>query len=329
MVRRDRVGRRRSAMLCRRVPRRQPRVPHPRHLSRERLDSVAPPASPAVESTPPSNWAAPTAPVVADRADRRALRTLQLGALAVVLAASPYKLFELDRFFVPKELVLHLTAALAIWWTVGRRRPDPEPARWRPTAVDLALAAYLALSVVSAALAANRWLAARALAISVSGGAIFWAGRALARRGLGRQLLATAAGATALAAATSLLQAYGVESEYFSLNRAPGGTFGNRNFVAHLAAIGMPLLVGLSLRARAGRGALAAAVGAGALATVLVLSRSRGAWLAAAAAAAPLAVGFWRARRLPGVRPRPGRAALLAVVVSGGVAAALFLPNTL
>src|SRR5688572_27041140 len=42
-----------------------------------------------------------------------AAAVLGLGGLAVVLAAQPHKPFDLDRFFVPKELALHLTAALA------------------------------------------------------------------------------------------------------------------------------------------------------------------------------------------------------------------------
>ena len=42
--------------------------------------------------------------------DRIALRVLQLGTLLVVLLAAPYKQFDLDRFFVPKELALHVTA---------------------------------------------------------------------------------------------------------------------------------------------------------------------------------------------------------------------------
>src|SRR4051795_7931525 len=42
-----------------------------------------------------------------------ALRVLQIGAIAVVLAVTTFHAFELDRFFVPKELVLHVVAALA------------------------------------------------------------------------------------------------------------------------------------------------------------------------------------------------------------------------
>src|SRR5438270_405219 len=45
--------------------------------------------------------------------DRFALYVLQLGALAVVLAALPYKAFDLDRYFMPKELVLVVCAAVA------------------------------------------------------------------------------------------------------------------------------------------------------------------------------------------------------------------------
>jgi hypothetical protein len=52
----------------------------------------------------------PSADIVADR---RPLRILQFGAIAVVLAATPYKPFDLDRYFVPKELVLLFCAAVA------------------------------------------------------------------------------------------------------------------------------------------------------------------------------------------------------------------------
>ena len=47
---------------------------------------------------PPSSISPP-------RADRVALLLVQAGAIAVVLASLPYKAFDLDRYFVPKELV--------------------------------------------------------------------------------------------------------------------------------------------------------------------------------------------------------------------------------
>ena len=188
-----------------------------------------------MRSTAPS----PRAPARA----RIALRVLQLGALLVVLAALPYKQFDLDRFFVPKELVLHAAALLAsLAFLVGVRRLSL-------ARVDQFLAAFLALGVVSAIFATNWWLAERAVAVSLSGAACFWAARAVGRAGLGRKLVTILAFAAVLGAITALLQAYGVRTEYVSLNRAPGGTFGNRNFMAHLGVIAAPALVLVALTA--------------------------------------------------------------------------------
>ena len=74
-----------------------------------------------------------------------ALRVVQAGAIAVVVAVTTFHAFELDRFFVPKELVLHLAAALAGLLAIR--------ALWRMsvTRVDLLLAGYLGLSAFRAA----------------------------------------------------------------------------------------------------------------------------------------------------------------------------------
>jgi len=54
-----------------------------------------------------------------------------------------------------------------------------------------------------------------------------------------------------LGALTGLAQAYGlINTNLASLSRAPGGTFGNRNFMAHLVAIGLPVLLYLAFEAR-------------------------------------------------------------------------------
>ncbi|NJD11930.1 MAG: hypothetical protein FIB01_16305, partial [Gemmatimonadetes bacterium] len=92
-----------------------------------------------------------------------AVRVLQAGAVAVVLAAAMNRYYELDRFYVPKELALHLTALLAGLLVL----PLVRHLRFR--AVDWLLLACLALGLVSAAFATNRWLAGRALAITASG----------------------------------------------------------------------------------------------------------------------------------------------------------------
>src|SRR5664279_82452 len=220
-------------------------------------------------------------------AGRGALRVLQAGAVAIVLAAASYKLFELDRYFVPKELALHLTALAAIIACVQGAR------RLELTRVDTLLAVYLLLGLVSAVLADNHWAAARALGITFSGLVLFRAARATAAAGWRWQLLAALSSAIVLGCITSLLQTYGVTSDFFSLNRSPGGTFGNRNFVAHLAAIGAPVLLLLLVLAPRARSMLLSSFGVAILAAALVLSRSRAAMLAVIAGAAVLAIGVW------------------------------------
>lgn len=250
------------------------------------------------------------------------LVALGAGALAAVLAVLPFRAFDLDRFSVPKELALHTAALVAgAVLLVGTRRIVL-------TAADLFLAAWLALSALSALFAGNQWVALRAFTISVSGAVVFWSARRLAAAGLANALARTLALAVLLGALTALAQAYGLRMEFASLNRAPGGTFGNRNFMAHLAAIGVPLLVWciIAARSRFGTffwtGALTACTGA------LVLSRTRAAWLA---------LFVWGALALLAVRGpalvdasharRRARLAVSGAVL--GVALALVLPNRL
>ena len=151
-------------------------------------------------------------------ADRVTLGVLIVGALAVVLLSLPYKAFDLDRFFVPKETALHATAAISGLIVLARRR---SPALSR---IDTLLVAFLALSAVSALFAENWWLATRALAITASGLTVFWVARTLSASGYERVLLPGLAAAIVIGAMTALLQAYGIEPTYMSLSRAPGGT---------------------------------------------------------------------------------------------------------
>ena len=248
---------------------------------------------------------------------------MQIGAIAVVLAVALLHVFELDRFFIPKELVLHLTAFLAGLFLFRAI------ARTGMTRIDLLLALFLLLSVVSAVFATNPWLAMRAVAISVSGVVMFWIARVLREAGLGHALSNGLAFAVVLAAITCLLQTYGIELLVFSENRAPGGTLGNRNFVAHIAAFGLPLVLLAALRARTGKAFFVASIGVMIVTASLVLTRSRAAWLAFAA----MLFVFLLAVIVTAPVRRDGRTwrRLFAIVVlaGGGVAAALLIPNTL
>jgi O-antigen ligase len=235
---------------------------------------------------------------------RVALRVLQLGAIAIVFAATVHHSFDLDRFLVPKELVLHVTALLAGAFTF----------RTRTRRVDYALFGFLLLSAVSVVFATNPWLGVRALAVSVSGYLIYRAARSVPAE----PLLNALALAVVLAAVTALLQTYGVWLDIFSENRAPGGTLGNRNFIGHAAAFGLPVVLLAALR-----GSRLAPFGVAIVTASLVLTRSRAAWLAAAGVAVIFLIGMtWRARLWR-------RLAVITLFAAAGVAAAILIPNTL
>jgi O-antigen ligase len=274
-----------------------------------------------VPHTDPIRADAPPPPITLS--ERGVLLLLQAGALAVVLSAAVYKQFELDRFFVPKELVLHAVAVLGALLCLSRARA------LRLGRVDQFLAAFLVLGALSALFATNWWLAGRAVALSFSGAACFWCARAVARAGRARTLVAVLALAGVIGAATALLQTYGLRIDLFSLNRAPGGTFGNRNFMAHLCVIVFSALLVTTLRARSPRTFGWWTFGVAIVAGALVLSRSRAAWLGLIAAVIVLALcavlvvprtrGMIRWRRL----------LVLLLAAGAGAGAATLLPNTL
>ncbi len=260
----------------------------------------------------------------AGRRERLALHLVQLGLVLVVLIALPYKTFDLDRFFVPKELVLHATAVLAALICVTGRK------RLELTVADTCLSLFLLLGLVSAVVAQNWWLAGRALSISISGALLFWVGVTLRQAGLQRQVVAAVAVAVIAGAITALIQAYmGPMTDLFSLNRAPGGTFGNRNFMAHLAVIGAPAVVIAALSARTRFGFFLGAVGSVVLAAALVLSRSRAAWLALVATAVMIGgIALLTRVSISGGRTW-GRLRILAVAAVLGAVGSAFLPNRL
>lgn len=254
--------------------------------------------------------------------DRIIRWAIQIAVIAAVVIALPYKLFELDRYFVPKELVLNAAALIVALALVLKRRS------LQFDVVDGLIALFLLWSIASALFATNHWLAQRSLAISISGAVIFWGARAIAPTSY-RSILVACAIATVCTAAFCLAQAYGLDTEYFSTNRVPGGTFGNRNFVAHIAAIGLPTLAWCTVTARRSIGALLGSLGTALVAAALVLSRSRGAWLAVAASALVLLVPLIASRKYWVGQQIGGRFARLLLATAMGALISLVLPNSL
>ena len=164
-----------------------------------------------------------------------AAHLLGICLLLATLVALPEAPSDLDRHQFPKETLLHLGVFLAV--LVAR----PWPVRDVRRATWVAIAALATWSAISAAMATNPWLGIRAASLTITTLAALLTARHLASHGASAILLGWAATAAACGAATGLLQALGIEHVFFNELRAPGGTFGNRNFLAHLAAAALNL----------------------------------------------------------------------------------------
>jgi O-antigen ligase len=245
------------------------------------------------------------------------------GVIAVMLAALSLKVFELDRYFVPKELVLNAAALLLIGVVIAR----PKESSWNLS--DGLVGMFLLWSIASALFATNHWLAQRALAVTLSSLIIYWSARRVRSEKAKRLLINVAALASVVAAVTSLAQAYGFETDYFTLARAPGGTLGNRNFIAHIVAIGLPCSVWCTATARKPIGALLWSFAVAGLAATLVLSRSRAAYLAVIATVIVCGILLMVSRRYWRATLVGGRLARMLLVTVIGSTIAVIIPNEL
>lgn len=247
---------------------------------------------------------------------------LALGAGGVVLALMHSRLFDLERHAMPKELALHLTALLGLVVLL------PRWGEVRLSTVDALMVGWVWWSAVSALLATNHWLALRAWGVTFSGAVVYAMARQAAREGAGWLVVRIVGVAGLLAALTGLAQAYGLDWDLFIGERAPGGTIGNRNFLAHLAALTLPLMALAALEARSRAGWVAAVLGCALMTAAIVLTRSRAAWLALLMALAVVALTALVARTpVPGALR--GRLARLAGALAVAVVLALVVPNQL
>ena len=257
------------------------------------------------------------------RVDTLVAGILAAGVIAVMLAALSLKVFELDRYFIPKELVLNAAAMLLLTILIARPRALPR------SIPDGLLAVYLGWSTLSAIFATNHWLAQRALALTLSSIIVYWSARRIRSDKTKRMLLGAAALASIVAALTSLAQAYGFETEYFTLARAPGGTLGNRNFIAHVVAIGLPITIWCTVAAKRPISALLWSGGVAILAATLVLSRSRAAYLAVIATIAFGGILLLVSRKYWKEGIVGGRLARMLLVAVIGSTIAVIIPNEL
>ncbi len=249
---------------------------------------------------------------------------LVIGAFTVVLAGVNSTVFELERHAVPKELVLHVTALLCLL---------PLLLRWErvaPGVVAALLGLFVIWSALSSVFATNRWLALNALSISFSGLVVFVAASRVARAPHARAFaLVGITTAAVLAAALGAAQAYGLQLEWLAEDRAPGGTFGNRNFLAHVVVIALPLPLLALLRSERRLAAALSFVAVGVMTNLVVLTRSRAAWLAFVAVLGIVAIGALLGRRAYPTMLRKRRAGWVVLAIVTGGLLAVSLPNRL
>ena len=245
---------------------------------------------------------------------RAAAHVLGAGLVLAVLVALPVAPTDLDRHQLPKETVVHLFT----WVAVLLARPLPS--RGLRPAAFWSVTALLVITIVSGVMASNGWLALRAGSLVVTGVAAFVTARYLAAAGVGAIVLSWCCVAAIAGAGTGLAQVYGVRSALFAATRIPGGTFGNRNFMAHFSGLALPVLMLV---------AVAVSVGCAVLVAAIVLSRSRAAWVGSGSGTLLFLGLCLAARRRHALPALSRRVLILGGVMTAGVIAAMVIPNRL
>jgi O-antigen ligase len=244
------------------------------------------------------------------------------GAFGVVLANVDSAVFDLERYQLPKALVLH-AAALAL---LAREVVSSRRRAW--SALEILVACFVAWSAVSGVLATNRWLALASWGVAFSGLIVLRAAGTVEDERWKDRAAGLVLAAIVLGALLGVAQAYGWDSTWLARGRTPGGTFGNRNFLAHLSAIAAPALLVLGLAPGLARRRALALIGLGIVVLAVVLTRSRAAWLATGLALAVATGGVLRVRSADRHARRAGLG-WVAVVVAAAAVTAVGLPNAL
>jgi O-antigen ligase len=250
--------------------------------------------------------------------------TLLAGLAVVVFAFLPGFPFRLEQYDLPKDVALGILGSVGALHLLASRDAD------REDRIGFTLAAFLGWGLIAALLVSENGVVAwRTMGLFSAAAAVFLLARRAGRGGASSVAFQGTLLIVGLVCALVLLEAYGGIPFLSAPGRRPGATLGNRNLVARLACMALPLLwirlVGVDRRAT--RCALMAAL-SGALA-VIVLSRSRGALLVACGLAVLLpAITRWGA---PAETCRRWRAAVItwSAALTLGSTAAVILPNRL
>lgn len=240
---------------------------------------------------------------------------LATAVIAAVFAYVPATPAEPELFFLPKELLASICAvgAAALLLSMACRFD----------LIDAAAAGVLIIGVVGALVtAADVASAWRAIGLSAAATTLFWAARGV---GPGR-VVPTILLVVALVAGVALLQAYRAFPDFSLTNRRPGATLGNRNELARLLVLAVPLAWRQAMLA-VRRQSASLAIGAIFLfGIVIALSRSRTAWIGVAVLVGAAAVLVLR--RATSSRVRTITVACIGAIGLGG-AVAIMVPSSL
>lgn len=248
---------------------------------------------------------------------------LAVGFLACLLVSMPDVWPGNEtRFVTSRRVVVAATAAVALAVGSGSLGNFDE--------LDWSVLGWLAVLALTGMAAVNPWLAVKALALSLSAVLTFLQARALRRHEL-PTMAALVTGTACLACLLALGEAYGLLPAISRPGRAPGGVLGNRNELAHLAAIIAPSNVWLAVRAGWSWHRRLAIVCVPVLAAALALTRCRAAWLGLATATAVGVALNVRARRARVRNPEGSVRQFLFIgaLAAAGVLVAVVTPNRL
>ncbi|HET9933701.1 MAG TPA: O-antigen ligase family protein [Polyangiaceae bacterium] len=242
-----------------------------------------------------------------------------IGLVACALVYFGPASFGFERFSVPKEFVLALsaTSALVLFLSDGRA--------FKSSRALLALSGLLVVGCLATWRGVtSEGYAVRSLSALISAVTVFLLAFALATEGHGPRLLKWAALATVLAALSALGEALHLLPVISMSGRGPGGTAGNRNFLSHFLVIGAVPLALTFVEARGKVARAAWALGFACVVAIIAVSRSRGSWLTSSivlVGVAAVLAAKWRSLS----RDARRTSAVLAVAITVAVPVGVFL----
>jgi hypothetical protein len=229
-----------------------------------------------------------------------------------------------DQYALPKDIVLGVFGFIAAVQCLAKRSPI------RTDVVDgLFVAALCWGALLTPIVAVNAYESWRALAGFGAGLAVFMLARAAAAESDPERLYRGLCAIIAVVSALVLLEAWGAIPFVSEPGRRPGATFGNRNLVARVLCLTLPLVCRqLFLADSVTVRRLFISIASASIAAI-VMSRSRGAWLVTLVVAAGMPV-VWRVTS-PSVNVEYFMAGTRrwALAVLSGIALALLVPNRL